>query len=102
MDSLTGLNGVVYPSFAYQSELTMQIIFWIYKSFVSQFRRKNNSIIWACKVAETTKSTLSKTTTTTKIKFTSESDCIVQVLWAPEAFESVFLSKYTWNKGYIR
>ena len=36
----------------------MQIIFWIYKSFVSQFRRKNNSIIWACKVAETTKSSL--------------------------------------------
>ena len=56
MGPLTGLNGVVYPSFAYQSELTMQIIFWIYKSFVSQFRRKNNSIIWACKVAETTKS----------------------------------------------
>ena len=58
MGPLTGLNGVVYPSFAYQSELTMQIIFWIYKSFVSQFRRKNNYIIWACKVAETTKSSL--------------------------------------------
>ena len=99
MDSLTGLNGLVYPFFAYQSELTMQIIFWIYKSFVSQFRRKNNSIIWACKVAETTKSSLWKTTTTTKIKFTSESDCIVQVYGLPKHLNLFFFLNTLEIKG---